>query len=79
MNRVFDERKKGIDKSRRPLQEVICRKYYCNKEGVKKLGDKVKKGLPSTIVLILEFSVLLNCIFVCVYYQMKVLGGHQIC
>ena len=38
-------RKKRIDKSWRPLHEVICRKDYCNKEGVKRLGDKRQEGL----------------------------------
>ena len=39
-NKGFGVRKKGIDKPRRPPHEVICKKYYCNKEGVKRLGDK---------------------------------------
>ena len=39
--------KKGIEKSRRPPHEVICRKYCCNKEGVKMLGDK-RQGLTIT-------------------------------
>jgi len=38
-------RKKRIDKSRRPPHEVICRKFYCNKESVKKLCDKRQDGL----------------------------------
>ena len=38
-------RRKGIDKSHRLHHEVICRKYYCNKEGMKKLGDKRQEGL----------------------------------
>ena len=38
-------RRKGIDKSRRPPHEVIYRKYYCNKEGVKKLANKRQEGL----------------------------------
>ena len=38
-------RRKGIDKSRRPPHEVICRKFCCNKEGVMKLCDKRQDGL----------------------------------
>ena len=30
-NRGFGVRRKGIDKSRRPPREVICRKFYCNR------------------------------------------------
>ena len=44
-NRGFGVRRKGIDKSRRPPHEVICRKFCCNKEGVKKLCDKRQDGL----------------------------------
>jgi len=44
-NRAFGVRRKGIDKSRRPPHEVICRKFYCNKEGVKALCDKRQDGL----------------------------------
>ena len=40
MNNSFGMRRKGIDKSCRAPHEVICRKYCCNKEGVKKLADK---------------------------------------
>jgi len=64
----FEVRKKGKDKSRRPLHEVICIKYCGNKEGVKWLGDK-KKGLPLIVVLIVEFIVLLRYIFDCIHYQ----------
>ena len=39
-NRGFGVRRKGIDKSRRPPYEVICRKFCCNKEGVKKCDKK---------------------------------------
>ena len=39
-NRGFCVRRKGIDKSRRPPHEFICRKFYCNKEGMKKFPDK---------------------------------------
>ena len=38
-------KKRGIDKSCRPPREVIYRKFYCNKEGVKKLFDKRQDGL----------------------------------
>jgi len=44
-NKGFGARKKVIDKSQRPLHEVICRKYCCNKEGVERLEIKDKKGL----------------------------------
>ena len=44
-NKDFGVRKKGIDESRRPSHEVICRKYCCNKEGVKKLAIKRQEGL----------------------------------
>ena len=43
--KVFGVRRKGIDKSRRPPHEVICRKFCCNTEGVKKLCDKRQDGL----------------------------------
>ena len=33
-------RRKGIDKSHRPPHEIICRKFCCIKEDVKKLADK---------------------------------------
>ena len=39
-NKGFGVKKKEIDKSCRLPHEVICRKYCCNKEGVKKLCDK---------------------------------------
>ena len=35
---------------------------------------KDKKGLPSTVILIPEFGVLLRRIFVCVYYQIEDFG-----
>ena len=44
-NRGFGVRRKGIDKSRRPPHEVICRKFCCNKEGVKKSCNKRQEGL----------------------------------
>ena len=36
-NMGFRVRKKEINKSRRPPHEVLCRKYYCNIKGVKRL------------------------------------------
>ena len=44
-NRDFSVRRKGTDKSRKPPYEIICRKFCCNKEGVKKLSDKRQEGL----------------------------------
>ena len=44
-NKDFGVRRKGIDKSRKPPHEVICRKFCCNKEGLKKLCDKRQDGL----------------------------------
>ena len=44
-NRGFGMRRKGINKSRRPSHEVICRKFCGNKEGVKKLCDKRQEEL----------------------------------
>ena len=38
-------RRKGIEKSRRPPHKVICRKFCCDKECVKKLSDKRQEGL----------------------------------
>ena len=44
-NRGFSVRRKGTDKSRKPPYEIICRKFCCNKEGLKKLCDKRQEGL----------------------------------
>ena len=44
-NRGFSVRRKGTDKSRKPPHEIICRKFCCNKEGLKKLCDKRQDGL----------------------------------
>ena len=44
-NRDFSVRRKRIDKPRRPPNEVICKKFCCKDEGVKKLSDKRKDGL----------------------------------
>ena len=39
-NKGFGVRRKGMNKSHRPPHKVICRKFCCNKKGVKKLCDK---------------------------------------
>jgi len=46
-NRGFGVRRKGIDKSRRPPHEIICRKFCCNKEGVK-IGPNGVSFIAST-------------------------------
>ena len=73
-NRGFGLRRKGIDKSRRPPHKVICRKFCCNKEGLKKLCDKRQDGLSSTVESTLELRVLLRYKCVFVYYQTENFG-----
>jgi len=40
-NSGFGVKRKGIDKSQRPPHEIICRKFCCNKEGVKIRPNRV--------------------------------------
>ena len=73
-NRGFDRRRKEINKSRRPPHEVICRNFIATRRVWRSWLTKDNNGLRWTVVLILEFSVLLRCMYICVYYQTEDFG-----